>query len=167
MTLETRLRIVEPTPVRPVFDEIRRLLGAEQAKFKHGESGDKRNLAYINNAGQGYDAWAAVIYGPDGPLRDEADCEAEDCDQYPCTNPSHLRVHQPQASIEISVDTPYGYRAENGAGCADLHAWLVSEMGRWCDARGLTWLWFDEFRGEWHPSTDPVTILGDPVRGAR
>ena len=68
-------------------------------------------------------------------------------------------------SIEVHLDTAYSYRADNGAGCSDLHAYLVQQLGQWLSARGLTWYWYHEHTAAWHSSSDPITILGNPERG--
>lgn len=160
MTLSTRVAIIEPTPVRAVFDECRRLIGGGGAKFRHDPRPTNRaGGMYMNEPEQGLPAWLIVCYGVEAPLLpdDEGGYDEEDRSSWPSAT---------GWSIEVDFDTAYGYRAENGAGCSDLHAWLVRELGRWLTERGLTWLWYHEYTGEWHPSSDPVTILGDPERGS-
>lgn len=151
MTLATRMIIVEPTPFRPIFDEARRLIGAEHGVCEEGPSGIE------NKWGQGFPSYVGVTYGGDAPLTD--DCTPEDHEEGGCGYPVD------QWSIEVRLDTAYSYRAENGADCDDLHAYIVHNLGRWLTARGLTWYWHHEYTGEWHPSSDPITILGDPERG--
>lgn len=146
MTLATKMVIVEPTPYRPIFDEARRLIGAEHGEYEEGPCGIE------NKWGQGFVSWIGVRHGGDAPMKPYDDDDARD---YPV----------PEWSIEVSFDTAYGYRAANGAGCSDLHAWLVQGVGRWLTDRGLTWYWFREYDGSWHPSSTPVTLLGDPERG--
>lgn len=145
MTLATKMIIVEPTPFRPIFDEARRLIGAEHGLYDEGPSGIE------NKWGQGFPSYVGVTYGGDAPIRPDADDDRD----YPV----------PAWSIEVWLDTSYGYRAQNGAGCSDLHAWIVQELGHWLSERGLTWYWYHEYSGEWHPSSDPITTLGDPERG--
>jgi hypothetical protein len=161
MTLTTRIAIIEPTPVREVFDECRRLIGGEQAQYRHletSEFGPPGVSQYRNDASQGLPALLWIYYGADAPLMpdDETGYAEEDRSSWPSKD---------GWSIEVCFDTAYGYRADNGAGCSDLHASLVQQLGQWLTERGLTWLWFHEYTGEWHPSTDPITILGDPERG--
>jgi hypothetical protein len=159
MTLTTRIAIVEPTPVREVFDEARRLIDGENAEYRHEPATyhDDGRYSYRNLPGQELPALLWVYYGADAPLmpEDESAYPEDDRSRWPCD----------QWSIEVCLDTTYGYRAENGAGCSDLHAWLVRELGRWLTGQGLTWYWYHEYSGDWHPSSDPVTILGDPERG--
>lgn len=160
MTLTTRVAIIEPTPVREVFDECRRIIGAQDGRYTHGAAKyhDDGRFQYQNDVGQGFPALLWVYYGVDAPLmpEDESEYDEEDRSNYP--SPSGW-------SIEVCFDTTYGYRTENGAGCSDLHAWIVQELGRWLDERRLTWLWYHEYTGEWHASDVPITLLGDPERG--
>lgn len=150
MTLATKMIIVEPTPFRPIFDEARRLIGAEHGIYEEGPN------RIANKWGQGFPSYVGLSYGADAPLTD-------DCDDH--DSPERCGYPVAHWSIEMRFDTAYGYRAENGAGCSDLHAWMVRELGRWLTDRGLTWYWYHEYLGEWHPSSDPITILGDPERG--
>jgi hypothetical protein len=152
MTLTTRLAIVEPTPVREVFDECRRLLGGERARYRHEEG------SYCNEMSQGLPAWLDITYGVDAPLTPDWEYAGD---------PDERRYWPPvdEWSIVVSLDTAYAYRGPHGGGCGDLHAWLIREVGRWLSERGLSWYWYDEFNAEWHPSSDPVTLLGDPERG--
>lgn len=159
MTLSTRIAIIEPTPVREVFDECRRLIGGQEAAYKHNEhSKTYGHGVYMNEPGQGLPAWLIVHYGVDAPLMPDDESDYEDDDRSSSPSPNGW-------SIEIDFDTTYGYQADNGAGCSDLHAWLIQELGRWCKDRDLTWCWYHEFTGTWHPSSHPVTILGDPELG--
>lgn len=153
MTLATRMAIVEPTAFRPIFDEARRLIGAENGTYTEGPCGIE------NDWGQGFPSFVGVKYGADAPMKPDP-AYADD--------PDERRYYPPVDawSIEVWLDTAYAYCADNGAGCSDLHAWIVRELGRWLSDRGLTWYWYHEYTGEWHPSSDPVTILGDPDRGA-
>ena len=145
MTLTTQMLVIEPTPYRPVFDAVRRLIGADKASYVDEPGVIK------NRYGQGFPAWIGVVYGTDAPLEPGL----EEAAWWPVA----------RWSIEVHLDTAGGYRAANGAGCSDLHAYLVQELGRWLSDRGLTWFWYHEYTGEWHPSSDPITILGDPERG--
>ncbi len=163
MTLATSIRIVEPTPVRPIFDQTRTLLGAGKATFRHVRAGDtpwpSSNNTYHNDPGQGLPALLWVEYGPDGPLREYMDEDGKDCsDWYECQPPNHR--HPPKASIEVMFDTAYGYKRD-GANCNDLHAWLVLEMGRWLDAHSLTWYWQNEYTGEWHRGYEALAEFGN------
>lgn len=162
MTLTTRFAIIRPTPVRPVFDECRRLLGAESARYGHDEPSriptGRPHATYHTIRGQGLPAALMVRYGVDGPIlpADDIMCERRDDESWP--SPTGW-------AIEVAFDTAIGYQADNGAGCSDLHAWLVRELGAWCSDRGLTWNWCEEHTGQWHPSSTTVDRLGDPEKG--
>jgi hypothetical protein len=157
MTLTTHVRVVEPTPVMPIFDYARRLLRAERAAFEHRKHWDLTNLVYANTMGQGYPARLWVSYGPDGPL-----------DVFPCDycedglHPGH--EHPPRGSIQISFDTAHNYCADNGASPSDLHAWLIREIGQWLSNRNLTWWWCQ--LGVWTKGPGTQSWLGDADRGA-
>lgn len=159
MTLHTRLAIVEPTHAREIFDACRRLLGGERVPFSHELSNWEPGVTtYRNKAGRGLPALLWVDYGADAPLVPDptyAD-DPEERSYYPPVDGWSIMVH---------FDTAYAYRGENGGGCDDLHAWLVQQLDRWLTDRGLTWLWYHEYTGAWHPATDPATILGDPDLG--
>lgn len=143
MTLHTRFRITDPVNAREAFDHARTLIGAQHAVEEPYGYGP--NPGWANVPGQGYVAIVDCQYGPDGPLVHEVDDDA------------------PEAFVEVSFDTAYGYRAYNGASCEALHAWLIREMGRWCDERRAGWTWQNEFTGDWNgPHGTP---LGDPDRG--
>lgn len=157
MTLTTRVRIIEPTPVKPVFDAARALLGAEDATWHHETVGTygARNDNYRNGAyrnGLGFDALLWVSYGSDAPLADYP------CEDYDCTPERHRCP--PEASIEVVFDTVYSWRTDAGAGCDDLHAYLVGQLGRWLDEWRLTWFWQDEYRGDWHRGTEGLAEFG-------
>lgn len=52
-------------------------------------------------------------------------------------------------AIEVNFDTAYGYKAENGAGCSDLHAFLIYDLVKMY-GDFATMFWYDEFNGIWH-----------------
>lgn len=168
MTLTTHIRIVEPTPAKPIFDECRRILGGESVPFTYEQDKygpEPHNWSYRNGPGQGLHALLWVEHGADGPLSDYAGTEGEDCTYwYGCELPGHRCP--PKASIAVAFDTTYTYRNKHGGGCGDLHAWLILTLGKWLNDKGLTWLWENEFTGEWFPSTtSPDGILGNPAIG--
>jgi len=55
---------------------------------------------------------------------------------------------EPAGLIRISYDTAYGYKMDNGAGCGDLHAWLIAQLALKY-APNATMLWQNEFNGNW------------------
>jgi hypothetical protein len=158
MTVTTHVRVVEPTPVKPIFDYARRLLGAEKAAFEQSKHWALNNLVYANSIDQGYAASLWVSYGPDGPL-DTDPCE----DLEEGLRPG--QEHPPRRSIQISFDTaPLNYYPDNGASPSDLHAWLIREIGQWLSDRNLTWWWYQI--GVWTKGPAARSWLGDADRGA-
>lgn len=97
---------------------------------------------------QGLPGWLVVHYGEDGPIVQDEEYE------------------RPDAAVEVHIDTAYGYRTDNGAGCGDLHAWFISCVGAWLNSRGVQWEWKDEFTGDRYDTIEDVKNLGDPVLGA-
>lgn len=154
MTLNTRVVIEQPYPAPRVFHHCRQLLGCTDAHVWEHERTSKwsRNPRYGNILGQGLPALLWLHYGPDGPLLDDDEDDPE----------------ERQGFIAVHFDTAYGYArfSPNGAGCEDLHAWLIRELGRWLDERGLTWQWQNEFTGEWHRGSEGLGEFGDADRGA-
>jgi len=156
MTLSTRILIAEPTNPKDLFlfclDLLKRDFNGEpQWEHKAG--------TYNSSCGQGLAAWVFVHYAQDGPLQWG---DPKEYAEYGWPLPEfneHL--------LNVDFDTAYGYRSgPNEAGCSDLHAWLVQEVGRWLAAKNITrWGWRNEFTGEWFGPDDDVLNLGDPVIG--
>jgi hypothetical protein len=152
MTLTTHIRIIQPYSVPEIHTELCRIIGAENPIVHHGPDKYSEQGAWCmrNRAGQGFLAIVDVNYGPDAPLHRNS---------YELDSPEEF-------SIDVSLDTTYGYTADNGASCSDLHAWIIQELGAWLDDRGLDWYWLNEYTGEWHHRfDDPLTELGSPERG--
>jgi hypothetical protein len=150
MTLSTYVRVIDPIAARPVFDFCRDMLGCTDANpWEATTWGDGKAL--MNKIGQGLPSMLIVEYGPDGPL--------------PASDDPHFGPPT-QAALSVNFDTAYGYKTATGAGCADLHAWLVRELGAWLDRRGHKWMWQNEFTGEWFNGSDGLDAFGDADRGA-
>jgi hypothetical protein len=148
MTLNTRVAIGAPTNVHEVFAYCRTLLGASDSiPIEKGWDYAKVNRTLRHPIGVGLDALLWLTYGADGPIIGRHD---EDEDGLP----------QGWAAVEVSFDTAYGYRGENGEGCGKLHARLVRQLGEWLDRKDLPWKWHDEFYGDWHDSYDMLDQLG-------
>lgn len=147
MTLATHIAIADPVPAGDLFAYCRTLLGAEAAKFTD-EPG-----SLSNQLGQGFAAWVHVEYGGDGPLIDEW---ADDSEKPRWPEP---------VLLEVTFDTGYGYQAENGAHCGDLHAWLVVEVGRWLDQHRARYYWQHEETGAWFEGRVDVAKRGDVELG--
>lgn len=96
-------------------------------------------------------AWPIISYCPDGPLPPETDPEVP---------------KEPDGIVlEVSFDTGYSYH-HDAARCGDLHAWLVTELGKWLDERNVPWCWLREDTGEWFLNSEGIDQLGNPKVGA-
>ncbi|MDF9718069.1 hypothetical protein INN71_02660 [Nocardioides sp. ChNu-153] len=168
MTLHTRVMITSPgVRAADAFLRMRQLIGA-------GEQYDARTSPHglHMDLGQGLPALLWVDHR-DGDLIPAETCD-EYCDAFCDTTDAErycLRLHDPAGYVLVHFDTGYGYTAVNGAGCRDLHAWLVREFGAWLDDRGATWRWYDESGDGWLPSSTPWGTgyewhAGDADRGA-
>lgn len=164
MTLATTIQILDPHPPEPLFRFCRELLGATDAPYTHRptvspkyahDPATMHPAEYAHRPGLGLAAWLEVAYATDGPIIDPY-LDEKDEEGWP---------HDPPHCLEVWIDTAYGYRAENGANCGDLHAWIVLEVGMWCESRNLRYRWHDESAGEWHDSVLDVLVLGDPDKG--
>lgn len=142
MTLDTRVRIVDPLPPEDVFAFARSLIGAtDEHKHNRREGCYLGITSLIMEPGQGLSAWLMVDWHPDGPFPREDD-----------------EPDAPDACIEVSFDTGYGYSDDQGRGCSALHRELTAKLGEWLDDRRADWWAYDEFAGEWHHRTPcPVT----------
>lgn len=150
MTLCTRVAIGLPTNVHEVFAYCRTLLGASDSiSIEKGWDWDKVNRTLRHPAGVGLDALLWLTYGADGPIIRDEDEESGEGD-----------LPKGWSAIEVSFDTAYGYRGEDGESCSELHARLVRQLGEWLDRKGLSWKWHDEFYGDWHDGYDMLDQLG-------
>lgn len=110
-----------------------------------GEQFIEEDSEYRSTLGQGLSALVEVTYAVDGPLvwcePDEWTSPDEDL-----TSPTfapHL--------VSANFDTSYGFKLPNGAGCADLHAFLLRAIGEHLTNVGAEdWTWHHEERGTWH-----------------
>lgn len=163
MTLDTRMRIHESCDPMELFNFCRDLMGPSEGGVQPRDSifteapGELRN-----RLGQGFPAILEVLYGMfDGPLSpaewERCTCIDDDCD--PELGEKCYSCKKPQAFLEISWDTGYGYKNELGMGCGGLHAVFIMLVAKWCDERGLTYSWYNEFQGEWYPGTENLQSL--------
>lgn len=149
MTLSTDLVIADPLGPRSLFDHA---LGLVAADFDGEPSWADDGARLRTTPGQGLAAILSVTYATDGPLEPDED------DSHPAPFGAYC--------VRVNFDTAYGYQGDNGAGCEDLHAWLVAELARWLDDRGITrWAWQNEFTGAWYGPGESLSALGDPERG--
>lgn len=145
----------EGTPFRTEPGPLR----LDRATYKHVRKGDPSwvteqgvqryefESALRSTLGQGLAALLDVSYGSDAPLSwPHGDGEECDCTDYGNTaDPLHEHM------VSVDFDTGYGWRAPNGAGCADLHAYLLTEVATWLASEGVEdWSWHHEERGTWH-----------------
>lgn len=166
MTLNTTIAIHEPMPVEDVYAFCRTLLGTpDDIKPTRHDSDYRRCKSIGHPMGVGLPALLDIYYGADGPLGAWRGDEDE-------TDPESLAYFAEDferngwSSIVVTFDTGYAYREPNGAGCSDLHAWLVTQLGRWLDERGKTWKWENEFTGEWHDRFEGLDDFGNVEVGA-
>jgi hypothetical protein len=127
------------------------ILGApEQYRFEVTDTG-------IHAApGQGLDALMDLTYKPDLSLTPEGGhdefCQPG-CDSQWCWEPAYYLL--------ADFDTAYGATDPCGCHSGGIHIRLVSQLGRWLDEQGATWMWCDESGDLWHHGSDWGT-LGDP-----
>lgn len=156
MTLNTRIYVLAPVDHRRLFVECSKLIGAHEGiEWRDEQISSTPGEWWIwNKLGQGLCAALDVRYRPHGPLYAGTshwdDCEPA-CDYAPHLLPRWL---------EVSFDTAYGYRSDDGEGCGDLHARLVAQLGQWLDRNGIAWKWQNEFTGEIHDRYAGVAELG-------
>ena len=144
MTLDTRFIIDHPVNAKDVFDFARAMIGATE-QHSWGYQPDPRfldNPYHHNHIGQGLPALLRVHHGADGPLL-EAAYDEDDIHKI------GTKPHEPGGFVEISLDTAYGYRGDDGLGCGQLHAQYVGILGRWCEGNNWPYHWQNEFSGEW------------------
>lgn len=180
MTLNTSVVIGKPHDVREIYSVCRALLDTpdhvEPIERPANTGGFYRDeLASIGHpVGVGLSALLDIRYGVDGPMQHVcgSDCEVDPAGGYP-TEADIEETHQwaarsptqnGWAAIEVTFDTAYGYRGEDGESCSDLHARLVTALGRWLDARGLPWKWQNEYTGDWFDRFDGLAEFGDAHR---
>ncbi|TMS00144.1 hypothetical protein [Nonomuraea basaltis] len=166
MTLTTDVYVLDEIAHKDVFLKCNQLVGATEAtRFRDEQLTSWRKGARTpdpgkpwnigNQVDQGLCALLDIYYRPGGPLRAEDNgCEWY-CDSG-CDNGEH---ENPACWLEVSFDTAYGYRDEQGRRCGDLHASLVADLGRWLDERGVRWLWYADTLAEVYSGYEPLTRL--------
>lgn len=160
MTLSTNVAITGPVSARAVYDFLRPLVKTPehvQPDIKDGE--------IWNPGGVGASAWLIIYHGPDDgaqvmPRVDGADNDPDpDERDYLSESPQHNGT----THVLVDFDTAYSYR-ENGETCSDLHARLVTALGKWLDAQNAPWKWHNEYTGEWFDRYDGLAEFGDAHR---
>lgn len=175
MTFNTTIVIGNPLPVRELFDFCNGLLGAPaDVKWKQQDCDGNRlgQREILNEPMQGLPAWLWIYYGADGPMRhahtkycatEVGPAKWDDDGKYPVTA-NDIAEHEAEiaadptrngwAAIEVTFDTAYGYVADDGTRCTQLHARYVAQFGAWLDKRGAPWRWQNEYTGEWFDGYD-------------
>lgn len=147
MTLNTHIYLTGPVDAKEVFDFCNGLLEAKNPVFDNEESRWSKGVwRYMNEPGQGLNAWLTVAYRPDGPLATEDIYDEEWLAQKACT-------------VEISFDTGYSYRDEFG-GCSELHGRYIRALKQWADDHGATLAWQNEFTGDVFDGLDGLEDFG-------
>jgi hypothetical protein len=176
MTLTTSIAIGEPYNVREIFDFCRQLLGTpEGTPVNEGVCDDDFRPGckeIYDPGGIGLAARLWIFYGADGPMTHKCDkwCATEvgpakwdDSGQRMVTQ-KEIDEHNADvegdptkngwATIEVTFDTSYVYRGDDGESCSDLHARLITALGQWLDSKGLPWKWQNEYSCEWFDRFD-------------
>jgi hypothetical protein len=164
MTLTSRVRVREPLSPRQVHEWATALV-AQGRTPRPTEPRDYDGMLCLWNEPQDFLARIITYWHPDGPLPVE---DPDDPD-------GRMWGIAPAGCVGVAIDTPYSYRADNGAGCDDLHAWIIAELGKRIDAAGSDWCWYYEHDGDWYPGhtimpsgddSAQLYVLGDAERGA-
>lgn len=185
MTLCTSIaiRALAPIGVREIFTYCRQLLDTPdnvpiEDRVEDGHRQGQKSLWHP--CGIGLEAWLVVYYGADGPMHHVHDdyCETEvgwakwdlSAKRYRVTQ-SEIDEHNEEiaadptengwATVEVTIDTAYGFMNDKGESCSDRHARFVHELGLWLDARGCEWKWKNEYTSEWFDGRDGLEEFGD------
>ena len=105
---------------------------------KHGDSSpDVRWVMTRNHVAQGVAAWMYMSVAINGP-------------GHRYNYPDEARSDLPPHHAEVSWDTSYGYRSNDGrfTSASALHQHLSGRLGEWLDTQGIEWLAQDEYTGE-------------------
>lgn len=120
---------------------------ADGTPFCHSTTGEQFRAPeneYSTTLGQGLCAIWEVTYAADGPLEWPGSEYYEDGDE---PDPASMPVHL----VSANFDTAYSYKTANGAGCSDLHAFILTLIWAHLDKLGVDeWVWQHEERGSWH-----------------
>lgn len=151
---------------RPPGQPYVRTDGSTYETPEHATTGE-----WGNRIGQGLPAILEVTYGADGPIPvSYYDCEAgpEWCECAPGSPHivDDLRQYEP-FTVKVWMDTTYGYRADNGAGCGDLHAYMIASVAAWLAEQpgSPSIVWTNGETDITSDSLDRLHELGDPVKG--
>lgn len=186
MTMSTSVYVRQPVNPERLFRFLQGALSERDQQDYHRRPGEpyvRKNGStwespdmdqcgqWSNRIGQGLPAILRVTYGADGPLREDYyDCEGEpewcECKPGEPHDVDPLRPFEPLC-VKVWFDTAYGYRGDNGAGCGDLHAYLVASVATWlADQPGSpAYVWTNGETDITSDNLDRLHELGDPVKG--
>lgn len=139
MTLNTNIAIKGSVDPEAVFTQMRLLLGATDAvPIERTKTGIKHPPF------QGLAAWLWLKHNNGDPLL-QTEWEDEEEKEYFLSSP----LHNGYAHIVVDLDTGYAYSGPTGESCSGLHARLIAQLGVWLKERGCTWMWQNEYTGDW------------------
>lgn len=150
MTLSTNVYLTGTVDAKTVFDFCNDLMGADFARFSNEKSHYGSGWHYMNEPGQGFNAWLSVYYNPDGQLSEKDVWIEDDGDRW---------LDQKACTVMVNFDTGYAYRDDFG-GCADLHGRYIVALNRWAEDHGATLEWQNEFTGEYFKGLDGLADFG-------
>lgn len=167
MTLHTRLAVTTAgVDAEAAFDLLLDLVGAsaDQRKLGRKTVNSSGTVDISMPAGLGLNALVWIEYQEDGSLIPFSSEETDDLEELKRIQAANDELEEqpnwsyedyidisysPKRYIELHFDTAYGYRAPNGAGCGDLHAWIIQSIGEWLQAQGAEYSWYDESGWGW------------------
>lgn len=126
MSWTTNFVVTSPANPEEVFLAVRRLarIPAEHPFRISTDTWDDTQIV----SESGYFDALIIVWHHDGLPLTIAEEDDEDC---------------PVAFVRVAFDTSYGYEGPEGDG-TDLHRRITTELGAWCDQRGLSWATSDE-----------------------
>jgi hypothetical protein len=121
MSTTTSIIVRDPVSARELFDAARSVVGNPELWDLHdGTAFSSRVNMYQTQCDQGAKAMVSVHFPADGGLLPAADTEGQGG----------------YARVDLSVT------GDQGAGeIRARHAELAAALGRWLDARGISWCW--------------------------
>ena len=126
MTMTTTVRINAPINPTRILDLLTVLVGGDPETVKRvgprEYSWTPGIMVLSNEVSQGLSALCDVHWHGDGPLP----TVIEDDDTV-----------DPGGLIEVSFDTPYGYRDEQGRDCGAWHTHLLNALREWLTTEGV------------------------------
>jgi hypothetical protein len=173
VTLNTTVYVIDDVDLRELFHTCQQLLTPYDAEHREPD----QQISYVkpkrigNRLGQGLPAILEIETGGERPCWTEQQavehneyCNLPGLPYYDSTEPPCTKsTHGVPCWYEVSFDTAYSWSGAGGAGCGDLHASLVTRLGRWLDDRGVRWKWRDEQTGKVHEGYEALDALGSLI----